>query len=61
MKDIAANMIGFFIGRQIHKYRPCKLDKCPNKLLHSYESIAVVVTIISILKIKPFISEESDH
>lgn len=51
MKDIAVNMTGFFIGRQIKKIFPCRLNNCPSKLVETYEAMAVATTVVALVKL----------
>lgn len=51
MKDIAVNMTGFFIGRQIQKISPCRLNNCPRKLVETYEAMGVALTVGALVKL----------
>jgi len=49
-KDISANMIGYFIGKQMREFMPCKVIDCSSKMLGSYEMSAIVVVIFAVIK-----------
>ena len=51
LKDISVNMTGFFIGRQLQKIIPCRLNDCPSKLVNTYEAMAVTTTIVAVVKL----------
>lgn len=51
MKDIIVNMAGFFVGRQIQKVFPCRLNNCPKKLVDTYEAIGIALTVVALIKL----------
>ncbi|CAM9879715.1 unnamed protein product [Ectocarpus sp. 13 AM-2016] len=51
MKDIIFNMTGLFVGRQIQKVFPCRLNNCPKKLVDTYEAMAVTTTLVSVFNL----------
>lgn len=51
MKDVTVNAIGFFIGRQVQRVMPCRLKDCPNRLVNTYEAMAVITTVVAVVRL----------